>query len=74
MTETLRTYGIYVGFPNGKPEDISKCIKEVIIGDGGMYNSKQCGFKRGKGKDGLYCGVHAKRQRTTRRVARRRVV
>ena len=58
--ETARTYGIYAGYTNGKPEDAGKCIQEVIIGDGGMYNAKQCHFKRGKGRDGLYCGTHAK--------------
>lgn len=46
----------------GHPEDVTRCI-ESVCGEGlyGSFCPHQCKRKRGKGKDGLYCGIHAKR-------------
>jgi hypothetical protein len=48
----LRNYG------NGldrRIEDTTRCIASVSQG---MWRSSQCDKKRGKGPDGLWCGVH----------------
>lgn len=52
----MRRYGKWAGNPTGVPEDEKRCIAEVL--DGFLY--RQCGRKRGKGPDGLYCTQHAK--------------
>lgn len=52
-----RRYGQWAGNEVGRPEDKSRCIKEVYS-DG--YISFQCSRKRGHGEDRLYCKQHAK--------------
>ncbi len=54
----LRTYGSWAGNEAGKPEDRTKCIENVYPSR--TWIPQQCSFKRGKGKYGLYCGIHAK--------------
>ena len=59
MTTGKRIYGPWAGAPKGRKEDMQKCIVEVS--DGGPWPSyHQCLKPRGKGPDGLYCGLHAK--------------
>lgn len=53
----MRRYGSWAGNPKGDREDPERCIVEV--GDGYLFG--QCSFRRGKGPDGLYCGIHARR-------------
>ena len=55
----LRTYHSWSGLPQGIPEDRTKCIESVFPHGRGVV-SQQCSFKRGHGKDGLYCKKHAK--------------
>jgi hypothetical protein len=55
-----RRYGDWAGNPRGNAEDPARCIEEVWEPRGGM-RAYQCTRKRGKGLDGLYCGIHAKR-------------
>ena len=54
----LRTYHSWAGQPKGVPEDRTRCIESVCPPSRGVVSS-QCEFKRGKGKDKLYCGKHA---------------
>lgn len=59
MNNYERRYGTWAGNRIGKIlEDKTKCIEEVW----GRKDilSHQCNFKRGYGKDGLYCKKHAK--------------
>ena len=58
MSQEERRYNKWPGNPLGWPEDKTRCIEEVQDPWGHSY---QCSWKRGKGKDGLYCGQHAKR-------------
>lgn len=49
-------YGVWAGDPKGRPEDPLRCIEAVY-----NHHSRrrfQCRSKRGKGPDGLYCGLH----------------
>lgn len=40
-----------------KELDTKRCIESVF--ERGFWHSHQCLNKRGKGQDGLYCGLHA---------------
>ncbi len=42
----------------GLPEDKTRCVKEVQVYSGNWPSYHQCHFKRGHGKDGLYCKKH----------------
>jgi hypothetical protein len=53
----MRVYNKWAGNPKGRAEDPTRCI--AIIWDRFVIGA-QCGFKRGKGPDGLYCGIHAR--------------
>ena len=53
-------YGTWAGSPRGRTYDPTKCAAEVYNLSGG-FRSSQCSKKNGKGPDGLYCGIHAKR-------------
>jgi hypothetical protein len=56
----MRIYNKWAGNPRGTKEDITRCI--VSVADGGRsVLSHQCYRKRGKGYNGLFCGIHAKR-------------
>ena len=58
--ESPRIYRRWGGNPKGNPEDVTCCIEPVS--DGGRSPlSSQCSRPRGKGLDGLYCGIHARR-------------
>lgn len=52
--ESLRLYGHHL---QKSVEVVTRCIESVHSN----WSSQQCSRPRGKGKDGLYCGVHAKR-------------
>lgn len=63
MRSVYRRPGVYrawAGSPNGTPENGEKCI-EVVHDTGRSILSHQCSRRRGKGPDGLFCTVHAKR-------------
>lgn len=53
----MRRYGAWAGCPNGTKEYPERCIAEVF--PKGAWRSSQCCRPRGKGPDGLYCGIHA---------------
>jgi hypothetical protein len=53
-------YGTWAGNPRGVKYDPAKCAAEVYNLSGG-FRSSQCSKKNGKGPNGLYCGIHAKR-------------
>lgn len=53
----LRIYGVWVGNPEGRKEDVTKCI-ETVCAQGPARMLHQCDRKRGFGKDGLYCKQH----------------
>lgn len=53
-------YGTWAGNPRGVKYDPAKCAAEVYNLSGG-FRSSQCSKKNGKGPDGLYCGIHARR-------------
>lgn len=57
----MRRYNIWGGNPKGTPEDPTRCIAKVSDSNSRSPLSYQCWHKRGKGKDGLFCGIHAKR-------------
>ena len=66
MTTESQIYAQWVGNSKGIKEDLSHCIEHVSDGGRGSFGiTRQCRFKRGKGLDGLYCGVHAKRYPVT---------
>ena len=48
-----RRYGQWSGSPKGRPEDKTRCIKEVWP-TGRSWIPYQCTRRRGHGKDGLY--------------------
>ncbi len=53
----LKTYGYGMSV---RKEDITRCIASVSeSGRYGSFSPHQCRFKRGYGKDGLYCKKHA---------------
>ena len=54
----MRRYNVWAGNPKGRAEDVSRCIAEVY--DGFIFY--QCRKKRGNGKNGLFCSVHAKKE------------
>ena len=55
----MRDYG-GSSYKKGIKENITRCI--VSISDPtGWGNDHQCSFKRGYGKEGLYCKNHANR-------------
>lgn len=51
-----RIYGQWAGNPKGNKEDADRCIAQVC-GLAAIFS--QCRNRRGKGPDGLYCGLHA---------------
>ena len=53
----MRVYGSWAGNPKGHPEDPSRCIESVTANHRGAI-SGQGRWKRGHGKDGLYCKRH----------------
>lgn len=53
-------YGQWAGNPRGERYDPCRCAAEVWSGPRGM-TAKQCTRKNGKGPNGLYCGIHAKK-------------
>jgi len=55
-----RRYGTWAGNPRGRTYDPEKCAEEVFNLSRGIRSS-QCSKKNGKGPDGLYCGIHARR-------------
>ncbi len=55
----MRVYGQWAGKPQGTPEDPKRCIAAVMARN--HFISHQCPKPRGKGKDELYCGHHAKK-------------
>lgn len=50
-------YGVWSGNPRGTAYDPYCCAAEIS----NKYISRQCSHKNGKGPDGLYCGIHAKK-------------
>ena len=52
-----RRYGEWGGRPNGVAEDPTRCIKEIFSERRGAI-PYQCQYKRGHGKDGLWCKRH----------------
>lgn len=56
VSDTRRVYGQWAGNSKGVLEDQTRCIESVMDN----YIGRQCGRKRGFGKDGLYCKQHAK--------------
>lgn len=64
----LRRYNVWAGNPNGVPEDVTRCIREI----GGLAHQYQCMRKRGHGPDGLYCKQHDPRRIEAREKARQR--
>ncbi len=50
----MRRYGVWAG-SSGMPERPEDCIAKIDY----AFAAHQCGHKRGKGPDGLYCGTHA---------------
>ena len=55
----MRLYNKWGGNPKGTPEDIERCIVQVVDSMG--WASHQCYRKRGHGPDGLYCKQHGKK-------------
>jgi hypothetical protein len=58
----LRRYRVWAGNPDGRKEDVSRCVCSVSEG-GRSVLSSQCMRKRGHGPDGLYCKQHASKIR-----------
>jgi hypothetical protein len=54
----MRFYGKWAGNPKGIREDPQRCIAEVSDRERWTH-FYQCQRKRGKGPEGLYCGIHA---------------
>jgi hypothetical protein len=50
---------MWAGNPEGTLENKLRCIA-IVPDSGDSRLSHQCSNKRGKGKDGLYCGNHAR--------------
>ena len=50
-------YGDWAGNPKGDPYQEGRCAYEVRRG----WHFYQCSNKNGKGVNGLYCGIHAKK-------------
>lgn len=53
-----RRYERGYGNPEGIPEDKTRCVWSVV--HYGSLGNHQCYYKRGHGKEGLYCRRHAK--------------
>ncbi len=64
-----RIYGAWAGNPAGTPEDITRCIQEVL--EAGRFY--QCGKKRGHSEDGLYCAIHDPEYINTKQLERQAV-
>jgi hypothetical protein len=56
----MRTYNKWGGNPKGTEEDPKRCVVSVPE-KGRSCLSYQCRNKRGKGYNGLFCGIHAKK-------------
>lgn len=54
-------YGVKSANPAGSRYDPERCAYEVWPRY--EWGCRQCGFKNGKGVNGLYCRVHAKKVR-----------
>lgn len=50
-------YGTWSGCPDGYAYEPARCAAEIY----GNIRYGQCTNKPGKGPDGLYCGIHAKK-------------
>lgn len=50
-------YGQWAGAPKGQEYVPGRCAAEISHG----WLASQCSRKAGKGPDGLYCGIHAKK-------------
>jgi len=57
MKTKTRIYNQWAGNPQGRQEDLTRCITAVHESGRGCTSS-QCRRKRGHGKDGLYCKIH----------------
>ena len=55
-------YGTWAGNPRGVAYDELLCAAAIIAD--GDYWTHQCIYKNGKGPNGLYCGMHAKKVKT----------
>ena len=55
----LKAFNSWAGNNKGTPEDRGLCIESVSANSKGAL-PHQCNFKRGYGKDKLYCKTHAK--------------
>jgi hypothetical protein len=56
----VRIYRRWAGNEKGTREDITRCIASVAdTGRSCLFH--QCARSRGKGPDGLYCGIHARK-------------
>ena len=59
----MRIYGDWAGNPQGAPEDMTRCIREVWPTDKSCWVPYQCKRRRGYGPHGLYCKQHAQTAR-----------
>jgi hypothetical protein len=50
-------YGQWAGYPKGYAYVPGLCAAEIF----NDFRPHQCVHKAGKGPDGLYCGIHAKK-------------
>lgn len=57
--DPLYRYGDSAINPSGTAQDPGRCVYEVMDKSGWYFY--QCRFRRGKGRNGLYCGIHARR-------------
>ena len=56
----MRVYRSWAGSPNGTPENVRRCVKEVADGCRSVL-SHQCIRTRGHGPAGEYCKQHARK-------------
>lgn len=54
-------YGCWAGRPNGSLQQADQCVAEVNFDVMRGNMGQQCSRARGKGRNGLYCGIHARR-------------
>ena len=52
--------GDWAGRPEGTLVREADCIAQIRLRYRGIIG-EQCSHKRGKGRDGLFCGIHAKK-------------
>lgn len=65
----LRRFGVWAGEPEGRPEDVKRCIANVFPADGrGIHY--QCHRSRGHGPDGEWCKQHDPAKVAARRTKR----